>query len=250
MGGVAKKFIGALLVMGATCLVVNASEVENISTKTEAINTVRFALESSKKLDKFAIDFAQHFYLDMDGKGVNRYATEVGGSYMILPSLQAGIDYQFTTIKKEITEYRNRVTVYGVYTHKFGNFKLSLRERLLVNLRSERATPKFTPSDQWTLRSRIKGSYSGLGRFEPYALFELFNTLNRPKYVSSNYISRMRYQAGTMITLTKRHSLELYFCLDKVMGRKVSSSDTGDIITVNSTRNNTTIIGCYYWIKF
>lgn len=115
--------------------------------------------------------------------------------------------------------HRTNIDVTGMY--RIGRVKLSLRERLRIQFRTD-SINKYEHSDPtFSLRSRFKTAYDlRNSRWEPYAFVELYTMLNSPKPVENfkeyplsteAYVNRFRVAVGTEFKINKYHRLDMYY---------------------------------------
>lgn len=109
--------------------------------------------------------------------------------------------------------HRGFVSVTGAYQIDF--VKLSLRERVLMEARTDSVNPLEKNKLNWQLRSRLCADFSVPGKpVKPYVWVELINTLNAPEYQQKNghqFISDVRTQAGVKWRLTRMSSLDFFY---------------------------------------
>ncbi|MBR5643964.1 MAG: DUF2490 domain-containing protein [Salinivirgaceae bacterium] len=160
-----------------------------------------------------------------------RYQGTVGASYKVNNYLKTALSYTFIENKNSKDEWkiRNRFTFDITGSYRFGDFKLSLRERLQLTCKD--VNNKYQDvAKGLTLRSRLMVQYKALDALTPYAYVDVRNTLNAPKWtydfddetgIFSNYsyegnkdvyINRVRLGLGAEWELSKQHSFD-FFCL-------------------------------------
>lgn len=115
--------------------------------------------------------------------------------------------------------HRTNIDVTGMY--RIGRVKLSLRERLRVQFRTDSVCKYEKPETTLSLRSRFKTAYDlRNSRWEPYAFVELYHTLNSPKPVANYkefalereaYLNRVRLAVGTEFKINNYHRLDIYY---------------------------------------
>ncbi|MDR3194407.1 MAG: DUF2490 domain-containing protein [Tannerella sp.] len=169
-------------------------------------------LEQSKKLfRKFEITLGEEFRLRDDFSTPDRIAGDLSVSYKPVQYLKAGVAYNPICFnhEKQGWEMRHRYYAYASGSYTFERFTLSLRERFQSTYRvgveetAKRANPKQF------LRSRLKLEYDvRKSGFEPYLSLEFYKPLNDPV---DNRMNKIRYTAGTMYKINRRHALELFY---------------------------------------
>lgn len=160
-----------------------------------------------------------------------RYQGTVGASYKVNNYLKTALSYTFIENKNSKDEWkiRNRFTFDITGSYRFGDFKLSLRERLQLTCKDVNNEYQDVAKGL-TLRSRLMVQYKALDAWTPYAYVDVRNTLNAPKWtydfddetgIFSNYsyegnkdvyINRVRLGLGAEWELSKQHSFD-FFCL-------------------------------------
>ncbi len=129
---------------------------------------------------------------------------------------------------------RHRIffSVSGNYKTEY--VKFSLRERALLEMRTDSINPLEKNKYNWELRSRIYAEiYVPNPSVKPYAWVEIINTLNAPEYQQIHkdnnlankgyqYISCVRTQIGVKWRLTSLSSLDFYYRLTYSRNRDVN----------------------------
>ncbi len=121
-----------------------------------------------------------------------------------------------TTKKADANEYlRHRVFFSVTGSYKFDYAKIYLRERVLMEARTDSINTLEKSKCAWQLRSRIGADFYVPGKpVKPYVWCELANTLNAPEYQQKNghqFICNVRTQAGVKWRITKLSSLDFYY---------------------------------------
>ena len=93
-------------------------------------------------------------------------------NYRILPNLRAGAGYMSLVRYKASEEVRNRYYLYASGSHRFGAFKIAIRERFQSTYRKNCLHPTNYLRSMLTLSYRIASS-----RFEPFIYVEPFNNV-------------------------------------------------------------------------
>ena len=113
----------------------------------------------------------------------------------------------------EYLRHRTHFGLTGIYDTHY--VKLSLRERLLCDIRTDSVNLLEKQQYEWLLRSRLAAEFYVPGKpVKPYTWVELENTLNATEYQRKDghqYISQVRTQAGVKWRLTRRSSLDFYY---------------------------------------
>lgn len=126
-------------------------------------------------------------------------------------------------------EYRHRVYLDLKASIESGNWKFSLTERPLVNIRPWVTDETQYLKDEWIIRSKIKADYEiPKTDLTPYAFFELSNTLNTVEYGGGPFIDRLRFCLGFSWEVSDFNSIELYYYFDIRNTRDVSFTHGSD----------------------
>lgn len=174
--------------------------------------------------------------------GTDRWTLGLGLDYKLCPYIKIGASYKFidrykdsrTTKKGNIIDSywqpRHRLSFDVTGNYKFGRLRLSLRERYQYTHQTEQTVAKYDgddgsqkddelieAKDKHTLRSRLKAEYNiRKSALTPFASIEIYNSLNNG-FASE----KLRYTLGTDISLSKRHTLSVFY-------RYVDSRDDDD----------------------
>lgn len=138
----------------------------------------------------------------------------------------------------EWIRHRVYASVTGVYTTRY--VKLTLRERVLMEARTDSVNPLEKSQYAWQLRSKIGAEGLLPGKpLKPYVWCELINTLNAPEYQQKNghqFINHVRTQAGLKWRLSRLSSLDFYYRFTYSYDRDINiTKSKGYIELVEST---------------
>lgn len=128
-----------------------------------------------------------------------------------------GADSTWSAAKKaDVNEWMRHRTFFSVTgTYRFDYAKLYLRERALMEARTDSVNPLEKNQIDWQLRSRLGAEFYIPGKpLKPYVWCEVINTLNAPEYQQKNghqYISCVRTQVGLKWRVSKLSSLDFYY---------------------------------------
>ena len=113
----------------------------------------------------------------------------------------------------EFIRHRVFFGVTGSYKTQYA--KLYLRERFLLEMRTDSVNTDEKQAYAWLLRSRLGADFYVPGKpVKPYIWAELENTLNAPEFQQNNgqqFITNVRLQAGVKWRITKLSSLNFYY---------------------------------------
>ena len=173
-------------------------------------NGIRLGIEEDLRSDVYNSD---------DGPAFRTSHTTLTFAYHPIEyvKLDAGYTLKITNKKNAIPSklLRHRVfmSVSGIYHTPY--VKLSVRERFLMEARTDSVNPLEKNQFNWQMRTRIASEFYVPGKpVKPYIWCELTNTLNAPEYQRLNgrqFISQVRTQAGVKWRLTRMSSLDFYY---------------------------------------
>lgn len=207
----------------------------------------------------------------------DRSYTFVGVDFRTSPYFKAGLGYTLILIDhdgKKSTSYdnywttRHRLQVDATGNLRINQWKLSLCERALANIRFDDINSLEKNQVDLLLRSKLSAEYT-CRRYplKPYAFFELSNTLNAigvsgvdensvPIKIDGNYIEKIRLCAGLKYRINTRNSLEFYYRFDIGNDRDINYDYKKDKVTIKQIdvvelRTYTSIVGINFnfdWI--
>ena len=172
-------------------------------------------------------------------------------------------DTGFKTINWQI---RHRLNFDVTGSVRWGRVKLSLRERLRAQFRTDSINKYEHANPELSLRSRLKGAVDlRNGRWEPYAFAEVYTTLNAPAAVVnylnsplkySNYINRVRLGLGTEMKLSNSSKLDFYYMVHfnrsyeaRYKGISKDPTNDGDLKSWKLEKKCAHVIGIDYKFK-
>ena len=152
--------------------------------------------------------------------GFDRNITSIGFDYSPFNRrLKVGGYYAFLYLYNNdyLFEARHRYYFNLSCKETFNRWTFSWRGRWQVTHRDEnRGQYKINPKQ--VLRNRFQIDYSVWGRpWKPSVSCELYNDLNNP---AGNYLTRIRYQAGTSWRLNRNDYLDFFVRYDQYMDRR------------------------------
>ncbi len=145
----------------------------------------RLALSVDKKLARgLHISLEEEVRMDNNFGSFNRFHTTLGLSYKVNRYFKLGIGYAminpYSSANSTFKATRHRFMADATGSLNFGDWRLSLKERFQATYRTGDMNLYQNPRTALTLKSRLKLSYKGLRRVEPYTYIELRNTINAP----------------------------------------------------------------------
>lgn len=218
----------------------------------------RLSVSVDKKLARgLHVSLEEEIRMDNNFGSFDRFHTTLGLSYKVNDYLKLGVGYAminpYSSSNSAFKSSRHRLMLDATGSLRFGDWRLSLRERFQATYRSGDMNEYQNPRTALTLKSRLKLSYKGLRRLEPYAYVELRNTLNAPvisaSYDGTNYltsalsqygeagwfidswtgvyVNRVRGSVGFDYRLSKASSIDISLMADRIMDKVVDANAEG-----------------------
>ena len=247
-----------IVIIGLICLMGSAMAQTSVTEDAEVGG--RLSLGINKKIVKgLHVNLEEEVRFDNNFASFDRFHTTLAVHYKVLPYLKVGLGYALinsydaTDAKFNTPRHRLFVDVMGSY--RFGDWSLSLRERLQTTHRTDSFNEWQNPQNTWMLKSRLKLTYKGFRRWEPYGSFELRNTLNAP-VINATYneatdtwltpagsttgeagwflegfngvdVNRLRGMLGVSYRLDRSSTLEVYLIADYTMEKELDANAKG-----------------------
>lgn len=218
----------------------------------------RLSVSVDKKLARgLHVSLEEEIRMDNNFGSFDRFHTTLGLSYKVNDYLKLGVGYAminpYSSSDGAFKSSRHRLMLDATGSLRFGDWRLSLRERFQATYRSGDMNEYQNPRTALTLKSRLKLSYKGLRRLEPYAYVELRNTLNAPvisaSYDGTNYltsalsqygeagwfidswtgmyINRVRGSIGFEYRLSKASRIDISLLADRIVDKVVDANAEG-----------------------
>lgn len=220
----------------------------------------RVSLSVEKKLAKgLHLNLEEEVRFDNNLTAFNRFHTTLGIDYKVHPNVKVGVGYAlinpYSTANNTFKNSRHRFMADVTGTLKFGDWRLSLKERFQATVRTGEINEYQNPRTLMALKSRLKLSYKGLRGtgIEPYASLEMRNTLNAPvikanfdgtNYLTASgaekgeagwfldgfdgvYVNRLRGSLGMDYRLDRRSTISVAVMCDYVMDKVVDANKEG-----------------------
>ncbi len=202
------------------------TSVQSVETRVEAAFTKKLPYHLSVGIEE---NIAARVYETDKTAYFRRSSTTVWLGYAPIEyvKLEAGYALRLLGDKgwsdpNEFIRHRAFLSVAGKY--KVGNWRLSLRERIEMNCRTDSVNRYETNPIALRLRHRFHVGYFIPGKpVQVFANVELINTLNRPtQYLNyyikdehfGQYLSDARFQIGTRWRINRRNTLSLSYRFD------------------------------------
>lgn len=228
-----RTFILTAIAALALCLPSQAQEEVTLTETSES--DVQLRLRAGLEVPigrKWEFTWSEQMRLHNNLANFDKIVSSVGFGYKPWRFLKLEAQYGFvnertsktdndTKIKTIDWQIRHRLNFDVTGSVRWGRVKLSLRERLRVQFRTDSVNKYEHPDPELSLRSRLKGAVKlNNARWEPYAFVELYTTLNAPAVVGNylkqplkydNYINRVRLGLGTEMKLSNSSKLDFYY---------------------------------------
>ncbi|MBE6200064.1 MAG: DUF2490 domain-containing protein [Rikenellaceae bacterium] len=258
------------------CVTLGAQEVMSVpapqEVKLDDDIQARFRAILDVPLAKnLSLEWSEQVRMHNNVSDVDKILSSLGLNYKVLPWLKVGASYSFVNVRDaelnaatgaEEVEWKNRhlVNVDVTGSYKVGRVKLSLRERVRFNFRTDSVNKYEHPDPFISLRSRLKAAYDiRQCRWEPYAYVELYTTLNArnavPNYKNYNvaykqYINRIRFSVGTEFKINNYHRLDIYYRFHLNQGYDARyKANKGDLKSWTHEKQNCHVFGLDYKFK-
>lgn len=206
--------------------------------------------------DKLSGVNAKDEFVDtVNGPAFNKSYTTVALAYSPIKYLKFDVGYTLRLLGgkdwsdyNEYLRHRLHIGLTGIYDTHY--VKLSLRERLLCDIRTDSVNLLEKQQYEWLLRSRLAAEFYVPGKpVKPYAWIELENTLNVTEYQQKDghqYISQVRTQAGVKWRLTRRSSLDFYYRFQYGYNRDINVTKRKGYIQLTEETSYLHAIGVAY----
>lgn len=218
----------------------------------------RIAVSLDKKLAKgIHLKLEEEIRVDGNFRSLDRLHTTLALDYKVNSFLKVGIGYAlinpYSTSNGAFKNSRHRFMADAIGNVRFGDWRLSLKERFQATYRTGSMNEYQNPRTALTLKSRLKLSYKRFLRIEPYAYLELRNTLNAP-VVKANYdgtfymtdamsqtgeagwfldswsgiyVNRLRGSIGFDYLIDKRNRIDISLMADRTIDKVVDANAEG-----------------------
>lgn len=206
--------------------------------------------------DKLSGVNAKDEFVDtVNGPAFNKSYTTISLAYSPIKYLKFDVGYTLRLLGgkdwsdyNEYLRHRLHIGLTGIYDTHY--VKLSLRERLLCDIRTDSVNLLEKQQYEWLLRSRLAAEFYVPGKpVKPYAWIELENTLNATEYQQKDghqYISQVRTQAGVKWRLSRRSSLDFYYRFQYGYNRDVNITKRKGYIQLTEETSYLHAIGVTY----
>ena len=174
------------------------------------------------KIDsRFSVSGDLELRMKDDVSKLDRWGLTVGGSYRPYSFLNLGVGYEthLRNLGDSDWKFRHRYHITATVSFRYQWLKVAVRERFQQTFdRGESET---------RLRSRLKLGYAPQkGIVSPYFSIEIYQSLDDAPFWRT---ARLRYRPGIEIDLTKRWSLDAFYCYqyESSRGKHIAGVEVG-----------------------
>ena len=221
---------------------------------------ISFTLDK-KIVRRLHVSLEEEVRFDNNFGAFDRLQSTLSLNYKIHPNIKIGAGYAlingYSSSSNAFKNARHRFMIDVKGTLKYGNWNLSLKERMQLTHRTGNYNVYQNPANALMLKSRLTAKYLGFGKVEPYAYLELRNYLNAPvinaaydginygtvdglvqdgdpgwflEGFNGGYINRYRGSLGVDILLNRSSTLNFYFMGDYCIDKEVDANAEGTIL--------------------
>lgn len=168
---------------------------------------------------KMAVSYSTELRLYKNVTSIDSYINELSFSYEPVKNLITGIDYRYSRKNQEAYfEGVHRVGAEVSYEQKIDALGLRLKARVRYQLPFNYLgviNDAIYPDNRNVMRFKLSAKYRpvNLKKIQPFASYEFYKALS-PKNIY-NPIDSYRITAGVSFDLPKRHSIDVYYMLEK-----------------------------------
>lgn len=237
-----------------------ATAQTDVAIDPEFGGRISFTLDK-KIVRRLHVSLEEEVRFDNNFGAFDRLQSTLSLNYKIHPNIKIGAGYAlingYSSSSNAFKNARHRFMIDVKGTLKYGNWNLSLKERMQLTHRTGDYNVYQNPANALVLKSRLTAKYLGFGKVEPYAYFELRNYLNAPVInaaydginygtvdglvqegepgwflggFNGGYINRYRGSLGVDILLNRNSTLNFYLMGDYCIDKEVDANAEGTIL--------------------
>ena len=239
-----KRFLSILLLF--LPLLVSSQEIES-----EATQSSRFA--EAHIIASYVQSFDHGLSLTLEEEirsaPTHRSHTTIGLGYNPIQYLSLSAAYVLKLYGDQgwadVNKFlRHRVNLDVTGQVSLGQWKLSLRERLMMDARADEIDLSEKNRGDYVLRSRLQAAYAIPN--QPLSIvgkMEVFNTLNA-KYFGQ-YINELRPEIGLQWKVNKHHTLSLAYRYNYIYSRSIDMLNSGKVALEHEYKHKHVILLTY-----
>ncbi len=237
-----------------------ATAQTDVALDPEFGGRISFTIDK-KIVRRLHVSLEEEVRFDNNFGAFDRLQSTLSLNYKIHPNIKIGAGYAlingYSSSSNAFKNARHRFMIDVKGTLKYGNWNLSLKERMQLTHRTGDYNVYQNPANALMLKSRLTAKYLGFGKVEPYAYLELRNYLNAPVInaaydginygtvdglvqegdpgwflggFNGSYINRYRGSLGVDILLNRSSTLNFYFMGDYCIDKEVDANAEGTIL--------------------
>lgn len=169
--------------------------------------------------DKISLSYEMQSRIYKNVTALDSYINEIGVSYEPLKNLEVSGDYRYSR-KNQESHYEgvHRIALNLAYDYKIDGAGLRIKARVRYQVPFNYLgviNDAIYPDNRNVMRFKLSAKYTptNLKKVQPFASYEFYKALS-PKNIY-NPIDSYRITFGVSFNLPKRHSLDLYYLLEK-----------------------------------
>jgi hypothetical protein len=169
--------------------------------------------------DKLSVSYEMQARFYKNATALDSYINEIGLAYEPLKNLELSGDYRYSR-KNQESHYEgvHRIALNIAYDYKLDGTGLRLKARVRYQVPFNYLgviNDAIYPDNRNVMRFKIGAKYTptNLKKIQPFANYEFYKALS-PKNIY-NPIDSYRITLGVSLNLPKRHSIDLYYLLEK-----------------------------------
>ncbi len=169
--------------------------------------------------DKLSLSYEMQTRFYKNASALDSYINEIGVAYEPLKNLELSGDYRYSR-KNQESHYEgvHRLALNISYDYKIDGAGLRIKARVRYQVPFNYLgviNDAIYPDNRNVMRFKIGAKYTptNLKKIQPFASYEFYKALS-PKNIY-NPIDSYRMTVGVSLNLPKRHSIDLYYLLEK-----------------------------------
>jgi hypothetical protein len=169
--------------------------------------------------DNISVSYEMQSRFYKNATALDSYINEIGVAYQPIKNLEFSGDYRYSR-KNQESHYEgvHRIALNASYDYKISGSGVKLKARVRYQIPFNYLgviNDAIYPDNRNVMRFKLSAKYTptNLKKIEPFASYEIYKALN-PKNIY-NPIDSYRITFGVSFNLPKRHSVDLYYLLEK-----------------------------------
>ena len=163
---------------------------------------------------RVAVTLSEQIRMYQNVSEVDQFFTDAGLEYTILPSLKAALSYRLTSKNKSnYYQTRHRYNLDLTYKYKMKPVALSLRQRVQSQVESINSSENGR-IPEWYSRTKLTLKFDLDKKYSPYLATEYYYIIDNVKE-TDHVFDKARYEIGFDYDFNKRHSINLFYLIQK-----------------------------------